>query len=140
MTNNNPIRVTAILLIAFVMTGAKCASSKTPEIVLAQNGKSECPIVIAKGASESTEKLAQELAAYLKRITGATFQVTKGNGESGIVLGTQADFPTLVPPRELEIRNDFDGREAYVIRSESKRLILLGATETGASNAVFRFL
>jgi len=50
------------------------------------------------------------------------------------------DNPPLRPTFTLEIRNTYDGREAFVIRSEEKRLLLLGATDMGASHAAMRLL
>jgi hypothetical protein len=40
----------------------------------------------------------------------------------------------------LAIRGTFDGREAFAIRTEPARLLLIGATDLGASHAAFRFL
>jgi hypothetical protein len=107
---------------------------------LAVGGKALFPVVIAVQASPGTEAVARELAGYLTRISGATFEVVRGNGTEGIVLGTLAEIPTPHLGDALAIVNDFDGREAYAIRTEKRRLLLLGATELGASHAAFRFL
>ncbi len=63
-----------------------------------------------------------------------------GDGQSGIVLGTLADFPTPALEKALEIKNTFDGKEAYAIRTRDKRLLLLAATEMGVSHVAFRLL
>lgn len=114
-------------------------ASKTT-IVLAANGKSLLPIVISAKASDATKAVAAELAGYLKRVSGGTFEVTTGDGKTGIVLGTLADFPTPALDKALEIVNSFDGKEAYAIRTRPNRLLLLGATDLGVSHAAFRFL
>lgn len=118
-------------------------SIKKSHILLADKGKSLLPIVISRDASEKTKLLARELAGFLKRISGADFQVKDGDGKRGIIVGTLQQFPQPNEPgiaKALAIRNGFDGKEAYVIRSNSKRVLLLGATELGASHAVYNFL
>ena len=113
------------------------------ELVLAANGEALLPIVISPEASAGTKSVAAELAGYLKQVSGAEFEVTSGDGARGIVLGAIQEFPQLERPeiaRALEIRNGFDGKEAYAIRTERERLLLLGATELGASHAAFRLL
>lgn len=120
-------------------TTRNATASKTT-LALAANGKALLPIVISAKASDATKAVAAELAAYLKRISGATFEVTTGDGTSGIVLGTLADFPIPALNKALEIINSFDGKEAYAIRTRDKKLLLLGATNLGVSHAAFRFL
>ncbi len=107
---------------------------------LADGGKALQPIVIAANASDATKAVAAELAEYLDRITGAKFEVQTGDGSQGIVLGTLAEFPDASLNTALEIRNTYDGREAFAIRSEPKRLRLIGATDLGVSHAAFRLL
>jgi hypothetical protein len=109
-------------------------------LVLAENGAAKLPIVIAAGASKETKAIADEFAEYLKRITGADFEITTGDGTSGIVLGTLADFPTPALDKALEIFNGYDGVEAFAIRTRPKRLLLLGATPKAVPHAAFRLL
>ena len=45
--------------------------------------------------SDRVRKLADTLADYLGRISGAKFDVLGGDGSSGIVVGTLADFDNL---------------------------------------------
>jgi hypothetical protein len=115
------------------------SESKT-RLQLARDGKALLPIVISEKASASTQAVAKELADYLGRITGATFEVKTGDGTSGIVLGSMADFPTSALDKALEIVNGFDGVEAFAIRTRENKVLLLGATDLGASHAAFRFL
>lgn len=110
------------------------------ELTLARNGRALVPIVIADQASEQTRKVAAEVAEYLGKITGATFAVERGAGTAGIVLGTVAEFPHPDLAGSLAVRDRFDGKEAYALRTEPKRLLLLGATDLGVAHAAFRFL
>ena len=107
---------------------------------LAADRRALLPIVISDKASDRTKAVAAELADYLRRMTGVTFEVRTGDGSAGIVLGTLAEFPYPSLDEPLAIRGRFDGREAYAIRTEPGRLVLIGATDLGASHAAFRFL
>ena len=107
---------------------------------LAREGKALLPIIISDKASNSTKAVASELSEYLKRISGASFEVKTGDGTSGIVLGNMKEFPVPALNKALEIVNSFDGKEAYAIRTREKRLLLLGATDMGVSHAAFRLL
>lgn len=60
-----------------------CANAKVESVTgngltLAQDGKALMPIVISDKASDSTKAVATEFAGYLKRITGAMFEVRTG--------------------------------------------------------------
>lgn len=115
------------------------SESKTT-LVLANNGKALFPIIVSSNASVATRGVANELATYLTKISGAPFSVTNGDGRTGIVVGSLTEFPTPELTESLAIYNTFDGREAFAIRTQEKRILLLGATDLGASHATFRFL
>jgi hypothetical protein len=109
-------------------------------LLLAENKKALLPIIISAKAGKNTRAVADELAAILAKITDANFEVKAGDGSVGIVLGTLEEFPHPELEDALEIYNGFDGREAFAIRTGNDRVLLLGATELGASHAAFRFL
>lgn len=108
-------------------------------LLLAKQGKSLCNIVVAADASPSTKAAADDLAYYLGKISGTTFSVISGDGSQGIVLGTHGEFPEVNVGKDLEIRG-FDGLEAFTIRTEDERLLLIAATEQGVPHAVFHLL
>lgn len=105
---------------------------------LASGDKAAHPIIIAPAASESVKALAAELADYLKRISGAAFEVKEGDGSAGIVLGLAKDFPKL--PFRQTFENSPFAREHYLLRSHAKGLYLLGATDAAVSHAAWDFL
>ena len=107
---------------------------------LAEKGKALAPIVISENAGDATKLVAADLKKYLDQISGANFKIETGTGESGIVLGNQSEFPVPALNEALEIAHNFDGKEAYAIRTREKRVLLLGATDKGASHAAYRFL
>lgn len=110
------------------------------KIEIAKNKKALVPIIISENAGENIKNLAKELAYYLKKITDADFEIKTSNEKSGIILGTIQEFPEKTIAPKLQIYNVFDGKESYAIKSEKDRLLLIGATESGTSHAVFRFL
>ena len=130
--------VTCVL--ALVLGGPATAGAAPTGLLLAEGGRARQPVVISPRASAATRAVAAELAAYLRRMTGAAFEVTPGDGSRGIVLGTLAEFPDPALAKALEVRNGFDGKEGYAIRTDLARLRLLGATELGASHAAFALL
>ncbi|MAE61655.1 MAG: hypothetical protein CMJ49_09905, partial [Planctomycetaceae bacterium] len=124
---------------------AATAQGQSTEAVLAHDGRALLPIVIPEDAGERLRTVANDLAAYLGRMSGATFEVKTGlGGDVGIMLGTLEQFPSRLVSRDmadaLAIRNRFDGKEAYVIRTAPRRVVLLGAEDWGASHAAYRLL
>ncbi len=109
-------------------------------LLLAENGQALLPIVISAHALPETRLVAAELSQCLRRITSARFSVEVGDGSRGIVLGALAEFPDPALRKPLEVRKGFDGKEAFVIRTEPHRLRLIGATSLGASHAAYALL
>jgi len=116
------------------------ASASRETVVVARNGFTKLPIVIAANADPQTRACAEELAGYLKKITGAEFTLAPGGAGHGIYVGTITEFPTPSAAAGLRIFDFYDGREAYAIRTEGGSIKLLGATSRGAEYAVSRFL
>ncbi len=135
------MRFFAVLVFCLSLVPVSASAQDGPSMVLlAEGGASMLPIIVAPTASETTRGVAAELADYLKRISGATFAVETGDGHRGIVVGTLAEFPDASLDESLAIRDTFDGKEAFAIRTEPERVRLIGATDLGASHAVFRLL
>jgi len=115
------------------------SASKTT-LQLAENNEAKLPIIISAKASESTKVVAAELKKYLDLMSGADFEIKTGDGTSGIVLGNIKEFPVPALNKALEITHGFDGKEAYAIRTRAKKVMILGATDKGASHGAYRFL
>lgn len=137
MNGTTHLRVVALFAVLLL---AGPVAAKPVVLPLAVNGKALVPIVISEKASPRTKQVADELARYLGQIAGAKFEVVTGDGAKGIVLGTLAEFPNPTLTAPLAIRDTYDGREAFAIRTEPARVLLIGATDLGASHAAFRFL
>jgi len=115
-------------------------AARAESLVLARHGEALEPVVVSANASDETKALAAELADYLGRMADARFAVQPGDGSRGIVLGALAEFPVPALEEGLAIRNTYDGREAFAIRTEKDRLLLIGATERAVPHAAFALL
>jgi len=120
------------------LTRNRSASKVT--LQLAKDGKSLLPIIVSEKASAGTKAVADDLKKYLDQMSGAAFEIKTGDGSAGIVLGSKSEFPVAALNNALAIVNGFDGKEAYAIRTREKKVMLLGATDQGASHAAYRFL
>ncbi len=134
MNSKPPVRGLLFMWLALVT-----AADAAEPVALASGGRALLPVVISAGATAATRAVAEELAAFLGRIGGATFAIESGDGSHGIVLGTLAEFPDPALEKPLALHGA-DGREAYAIRSAPGRLRLIGATALGASHAAYRLL
>lgn len=124
-----------VLFLSFVGT----LQSEPSKIALAEQGRSLQPVVVAASASERTKSAAGELADYLGRISGGKFEIKTGDGSTGIVVGTAADFPEVSKDDWLSDKA-ITARENYLIRSESGRVLLIGNQEPAVEHAVWDLL
>lgn len=125
-------------LILLITLAVSCVAAADPA-VLADRGNALMPIVVSKQASQRQHELASELAGHLERISGAEFEVTAGNASAGIVLGITEQFPMPKWREALAIRG-WDGREAYGIRTSTRRVLCLGSTDEALDRAITHLL
>lgn len=131
-----PIRLQACCLFMLVFLTAQGAQAE--QVLLADGGEAKLSIVVGRDADEKVQAAANDLADYLGRISGATFDVGQGDGGKGIVLGVPGDFAGL--PFDLSFDDRPFHRDHYVIRSTANGLYLLGATPQAAEFAVWDLL
>lgn len=127
-----------------VFFGALLCASAAPaqqsaRAVLTRNGRASMPVIVGINASPRIRSIAQTLADYLQRISGAVFEVTTGDGKTGISIGVPADFPALELDRKLDARG-FERREQYLLKSHAAGLQVVGATELAVEDAVWDLL
>lgn len=109
------------------------------EVVLAKDGKALLPVVVGEKASDATRKVADELAAYLGRMGGTTFEVKVGDGAGrGILVGRPADFARR--PAAVSFKEGPFNREQYLLRSAVGSLYVIGATDLAVSHAAWDLL
>ncbi|MBI5866312.1 MAG: DUF4838 domain-containing protein [Planctomycetes bacterium] len=123
----------SIAVILFASIAARGQDSMT----IADGGRSQAVIVVAANSPEPERFAAAELAAFLKQISGAEFEVrpTAGDDTGRILVGR--DAAKLVDPG---FTTDGLGAEGLVIRRTSRDLILAGAGSRGTVYAVYSFL
>lgn len=127
-------------VILFVLGNAiGAAETQTPTEVF-RSGRPILPVVVHESASESTLAAANELAIYLGRMTRTKVKVRRVAVDRGIFVGTLAEFPLPKFKQALSIKDNHDGVESFAISPDGNSVYLIGATELGASHAVFRFL
>lgn len=125
-----------------IVLGFNSPAVAAVETELARDGEPTMPVVIHEDAGEVIRDAADDLIDHLDRITGGAFELERAEAlpETGIVLGTIEQFPVDDLAEALEMRGAFDGREAYAVRTQPGRVLLLGGGELGASHAAFAIL
>src|SRR5262249_37578320 len=118
---------------AGLLLGGRAAAEDEPVTVrLADGGKARLPIVVSEKAPEGVRKAAETLADYLGRISGARFEVVRGDSKDGIVVGLAG--------RELGDVKDLFHAEDYLLRSRAEGLDVLAASEQAVEHAVWDLL
>lgn len=107
-------------------------------MLLSENGRSCAPIVIDPAATMVEEFAADELRAYLGRITGARFSVlysTAPEGPALVIANAASELGREVCPEGAPTES-----ESYIVRVSGDRILLLGADDRGTLYAVYSFL
>ncbi len=107
--------------------------------VLADDGRARQSVVVGADASAGTRLAAEELADYLGRISGATFEVNEGDGRTGVAVGVDGDFPNLEHGAVLA-SDDPLRRDDFLIRTHADGVLVIGASETGVTLGVWDLL
>jgi len=126
------------LLLATLLCLLPAAVLATPTHI-ARDGQALMPVVVGPQADEQTQQAAEDLAQMLTRITGATFEVTTGDGRGGLAVGTLADFPALNLDTVLDATG-LAAREQYLIRTHGDGVYIIGQEPLGAEHGVWDFL
>ncbi len=130
--------LTGRLLIAFLVMGVSAVVAEAA-VTLARGGQPALPIVLDSGIATPAEKTAaQELQAYLGKLTGAEFQVVEAGTvplEAPAVWVGVTRFARMngVEPMQL-------GPEESVLKTVGGSLILAGGRPRGTLYAVYELL
>jgi hypothetical protein len=79
------------------------------------------------------------LAAYLGRMSGASFAVVTNAAREGVVVGVASDHPEALPGVSWSGAAPAD-QERYILKSHAAGVWLLGATDLAVEHAVWDFL
>jgi hypothetical protein len=137
----------AALALATALCGAdnKEAAPAAAGITLADKGKATATIVLALDASAPEKNAANELASYLKRVTGAEFAILPPEQAAGrpvIAVGPGA-AKVVAPDLDLTKAGDKGlGEDGIVLKTVLPHLVLTGAegAKRGTLYAVYEFL
>jgi len=126
----------AMLMVLVLGTAGLAAGERLP---LADHGRTAYQVVIPNRATAAQQHAAQELAAFLGEISGATFPVVTeaqwGRGPA-IFVGLSASARRVDPQASLWGL----GHDGLVIRTASPHLLLFGGEPRGTLYAVYAFL
>jgi hypothetical protein len=126
-----PMLALTVLFVIFT------AADRVAAIVIAENGEARTVIVVSDNAAPAEKHAAQELASFLKQITGADFEVSASadGGRPRLLVG-----PDAARPADPKFTTDGLGAEGVIIRTVGKDLILAGGRPRGTLYAVYTLL
>lgn len=125
---------TAVLLLVCSMSLAYAAQ----QTKLAEGGQALVAVVAAEQPTPAEQMAAQELVAYLEKITGAVFAVVRESEFRGA--GPAIYVGHTVFAREAGVDLAKLGQEEWVIRTLGDSLLLTGGRPRGTLYAVYEFL
>ncbi|MEI6424378.1 MAG: hypothetical protein WCP55_19330 [Lentisphaerota bacterium] len=123
-------------------------AAKSAEVLLVDNKVSVLPISVDKNAPKETVDAANELAGYIRKISGAKVDIILNDSTNtpahAIWVGVQPKLENLFP----DLKIDFQYPEEILIVSTGKDIVIAGRdkmtgtaqTEFGTANAVYTFL
>ena len=99
----------SVKFLVIAMLAAAGMSVSSAELV--RDGRAQCPVVIKPDAPPPVRFGAQELAKYLKKITGADLSIVKNNApdQGGIYVGTLSDAELVKKANFMPSRLKEDG-------------------------------
>lgn len=118
-----------------------CVSSVLAETAfLAQKGHSDYRIILPTKAAAAEQHAAEELAHFLREITGMALPISneEGQGTFGprIYVGWSDAAGKLVSPEEVKNLDD----EEFIVETHGSDLLLAGGSPRGTLYAVYSFL
>ncbi len=135
------IRIRIIRMFAMLLTvpglNSSCRAAET--LNLADQGRTPYAIVIAKEAVKAEELAADELALFLKEMTGAEFPITRDDTPSSdfeIVIGKTKRKSIDDLPEHLKT----DNWEGFTLYRDGVKLYIMGNIPRGTIYGVYDFL
>jgi hypothetical protein len=128
-----------ILAAGLMAVRSRASAAPSGQLVLAQGGETNYQIVTHDRATPPQRHAAEELASFLKQISGADFPVVRQADWSGgpaIFVGVSPAARRAAPG--LDLRGL--GHDGLVIRTSPPHLLLMGGEPRGTLYAVYTFL
>ena len=129
--------LSALLLVAGCLT-SQAVTEEPVKINVADSGKALMQVIVSAEQTLPEKTAAEELAGYLKKITGADFSIQKESEFKG-------DVPAIyVGQTEYARKNGVDfarlGDEEWIVRSDKNNIIISGGRSHGTLYGVYHFL
>jgi hypothetical protein len=127
----------ALLFVVLSLTAGYMQAATGQTLTIAQNGEAKAVIVVAADATEPERHAADELAVFLRQITGAKFEIQAppAAGQSRLLVG-----PEAAKLADTNFSTEGLGSDGTVIRTVGNDLILAGGRPRGTLYAVYTFL
>jgi len=118
----------------------KNLSAEAPVVYIARNGRALVDVIIPETPAVPIKEAAGELVRCLNAMTGADFRIVRSSKAlRGIVIGRATDFPETGLTKILPFTRVED-RQHYILRTTNKNILCIGASEYGASHAIYDLL
>ena len=139
--------VKRVLLVAVLGVSSSVAgTARAAGMLLVDKGAGSVPIIVASNAPPATLKAAEELVAYVEKISGASPQIFNEppDGEGAVWVGFHLKVADLFPRVDF----DFLHPEEILMVCDGTNVLIAGRdrmagtnqTEFGTANAVYTFL
>ncbi|NLF73391.1 MAG: DUF4838 domain-containing protein [Candidatus Anammoximicrobium sp.] len=110
--------------------------ARPPFIELTREGTARAVVVVTDDAPREMRRAAEELAAYVQRISGAKLEIAAKPGDGAAVV---LEVDPELHPRPAGQR-DWPGARGYRLRTEGQRLQVTGADPLGVLHGVYGLL
>jgi hypothetical protein len=124
---------TFVLVFAVLSMTASCRA----RVDIAENGAAKAVIFIDRNASPADQHAANELAAFLGKVTGGSFSISNNPSADGSQIAIGQAAARMIDP---SFSADGLGSEGIVIRTHGNDLILAGGEPRGTLYAVYTLL
>ena len=124
---------------ALLLSGcARLEAAMKPRVVLVDDGKARCVLVLPEDATEDEVLAANELQTHLEKMSGAKPDIVRGAVPEGVVpvrigLG-------LSPDTEAVIRGTGDDPASYILDSTDSTICIAGLSPEGTLFAAYELL
>lgn len=125
------------LIVGVWLLAGTVASASAADTVLIDKGRATCSIVVPSECGPTTRYAAQELAGYLKKISGATVPVVRRGADEG---GVRVELRVDEAITSSVGKGSGSPREALAITTDAHGVTLTGASDRAVLFAVYRFL
>jgi hypothetical protein len=122
-----------------IVIGFSIGQAGTGESTIVTQGKSAYHIVIPRKATDTERKAADELAAYIQRISDVRLPIVKDGSpelEREILVGQTSRTPNLLPGFDRSSLQE----DGFMLRTVGKKIVIAGGTRKGTLYGVYTLL